>query len=331
MLRSRILFALCLVAAFATSSAQAQPQRFMGVTFYYAPPPVDASRAAPVYQGLAVSTDRGVTWASRGWVTSSVSDAAIMLDADERVIFLATDYGVLRSRDDGMNWKLVTGWDFPTPTSIAVEGSDIWLATARGVYQSSVGGDHWIFRSKSITGINANYISDIVITSREIFIATGDGLFRTSNKGTTWIRSGLEGHAISSVIVHPSNPTTVAAISQSEGVWLSTDGGWNWVQRNEGLRSKNVKCLAFSPYEKDVVFVGTRDVGLFRSSNLGAQWNVTGGGLTNFNITVLSFDPGIPDRMYAGAENGSFVSNTRGTTWQPFSIRLGYVSSIILR
>ncbi len=321
----------CIIGFLAFETVHAQPLRFMAVGFYYAPPPVDVSRAAPVYQGLAVSTDRGATWANRGWVTSSVSDATFLMISDRRILFLATDYGVLRSRDDGLNWKLVTDWDMSPVTGIANDGQDVWIATARGVFQSTDGGDRWVSRGRSLRGVNATYVSDIAITEREIFIATADGLFRTSDKGGTWIRTGLEGQEISNVIVHPSIATTVAAISSSKGIWISTDGGWNWAERNNGLRSTNVKCLAFSPHEKDVVFVGTRDVGMFRSGNLGLQWAIAGGGLTNFNITAITYDPDIPDRMYAGAENGSFVSNTRGSTWQSFSIRLGYVSTILLR
>jgi photosystem II stability/assembly factor-like uncharacterized protein len=311
--------------------SNAQPQRFMAFGFYYAPPPVDVTRAAPVYQGLAVSTDRGITWSNRGWVTSSVSGGAIMGEGSERNIFLASDYGVLRSRDDGQSWKLLTEWDMPTVTDIAESGSDVWIATVRGVYLSTDGGERWLAKGRSLPGTNAGYINGITITPREIFIATADGLFRSSDQGTTWIRSGLEGRDIFRIVANPATPTTLAAISQTEGIWISTDGGWNWERRNDGLRSTLVKAAAFSPHEKDVLLIGTRDAGIFRSTSLGGQWEIAGGGLTNFNITALAFDPDLPDRVYAGAENGSFVSDTRGRSWQPFSVRLGYISTILIQ
>jgi photosystem II stability/assembly factor-like uncharacterized protein len=324
------LIAGAFLLVLAVSQAQSQPERFMAVSFYYAPPPVDASRAAPLFQGLAVSTDRGATWSNRGWPTSGVSDATMLVHNDVRTIFLATDYGVLRSTDDGLSWKLVTEWDMPVVLGVAIDGDDIWIATARGVFQSKNGGDLWTPKGRMLPGTNASYVSDITVTRREIFIATADGLFRSSDKGSTWIRSGLEGREIFRVIAHPSIPTTFAAISQTEGVWISEDGGWNWSQRNSGLRSTNVKALAFSPHEKDVILVGTRDVGVFKSTTLGNQWDIAGGGLNNFNITAIAFDPDLADRAYAGAENGSFISNTRGKSWQPFSIRLGYISTILL-
>jgi photosystem II stability/assembly factor-like uncharacterized protein len=331
-MRHKLIFLLPLLFLIASGTrADAQPQRFMAFGFYYAPPPVDVTRAAPVYQGLAVSTDRGLTWSNRGWVTSSVTGGAIMSSGGARSIFLASDYGVLRSRDDGQSWRLLTEWDMPTVTDVAVRESDVWIGTVRGVYVSTDGGERWLAKGRLLPGTNAGYINDVTITSREIFLATADGLFRSSDRGTTWIRSGLEGRDIFRVVANPATPTTLAAISQTEGVWISTDGGWNWERRNNGLRSTLVKAVAFSPHEKDVLLIGTRDAGVFRSTSLGGQWEIAGGGLTNFNITAIAFDPDLPDRVYAGAENGSFVSDTRGRSWQPFSVRLGYISTILIQ
>ncbi|MCZ7554860.1 MAG: hypothetical protein M5R41_00475 [Bacteroidia bacterium] len=311
--------------------AYAQPQRLMAFGFYYAPPPMEAGRAAPVYQGLAVSSDRGVTWSNRGWVTSGVSGVAMLSDGAERVMFLASDYGVLRSSDEGLSWRLLTDWDMPTVTDVAIRDGAIWIATARGVYVSTDRGERWVEKGRLLPGTNAGYVNGITITAREIFLATADGLFRSSDRGSTWIRSGLEGKDVFRIISHPAIPTTFAAISQTEGVWISTDGGWNWESRNSGLRSTMVKCISFSPHERDVILVGTRDAGIFRSTSLGRQWEIAGGGLTNFNITALAFDPDSPDRVYAGSENGSFVSNARGRSWQPFSVRLGYISTILIQ
>ena len=66
----------------------------------------------------------------------------------------------------------------------------------------------------------------------------------------------------------------------------------------------------------------------YAHADLGGKWELSSGGLTNFNITSLLFDPDMPDRIYAGAENGSFISNNRGKTWQAFTVRLGYISAM---
>lgn len=325
-----LLLPLLSFILFAPALAQGQQAGTMYVSFYYAPPASGASRGAPVYQGLAVSSDRGVSWSNRGWQTSAVSGIALHGAAGD-TLFLATDYGVLRSSDQGAQWKLVTEWNVPAVLAVLSERGRLWAASARGLFLSTDGGQSWVLRSGSLTPPNATYISGIVATPHGVMIATADGLYRSSDQGRNWLRSGLQGTAVTRLYAHPTNPAIMAACSEEAGVWISEDGGWNWQLRNEGLRTRAVKCVAFNPREPESMLLGTRDSGTYRSINLGRRWEITGGGLTNFNITTFAFDPDNPDRVYAGSENGSFVSNNKGSSWQAFSIRLGYVSSIMFR
>ena len=300
------------------------------MSFYYAPPPANVSKAAPVYQGFAVSRDGGESWENRGWITSAVS--AIAVDpADAGRVYLASDYGVLASSNAGAQWKLVSGWDMPAVLDIAVEGETIWAATAEGLYQSGDGGTRWRVRTAGLPAPNATYTSAVLLLPGSMIIATADGLFRSSDSGSSWMRSGLEGIALAGVIAHPSAPSHLAAFSNTRGIWISTDGGRSWADRSAGLQFPQVKCAVFDPRERSTLLIGTQRTGVLRTSDLGETWELSSGGLTNFNITALRFDPNQPDRCYAGAENGSFISSNRGTSWQPFTVRLGYVSDIVIQ
>ena len=306
------------------------PDRHFYLSFYYAPPPANVSKAAPVYQGFAVSSDGGERWESRGWITSAVSAIAVDPDDAEHV-YLATDYGVLASSDAGMQWKLVSGWDMPAVLDIAVEGESIWAATAEGLYQSTDGGARWRVRTAGLPAPNATYTGAILLLPGSMIIATADGLYRSSDNGGSWMRSGLEGMAIAGIVAHPSDPSHLAAYSNTRGVWISTDGGRSWTDRSAGLQFPQVKCAVFDPRERTTLLIGTQRTGVIRTSDLGENWELSSGGLTNFNITALRFDPDQPDLCYAGAENGSFISSNRGKSWQPFSVRLGYVSDIVIQ
>lgn len=306
------------------------PERFLYVSFYYAPPPANVSKAAPVYQGFAVSRDRGESWESRGWITSAVSAIAADPDDAERV-YLATDYGVLATSDAGTAWKLVSDWNMPVVLDIAIEDGTIWAATAEGLYESSDGGARWRVRSAGLPVPNATYTSAVLPLSGSMMIATADGLFRSSDGGGSWMRSGLDGIALAGVVAHPSDPSHLAAYSNTGGIWVSSDGGRSWTDRSAGLQFPQVKCAVFDPRERTTLLIGTQRTGVIRTSDLGENWEQSSGGLTNFNITALQFDPDQPDRCYAGAENGSFISSNRGKSWQPFSIRLGYVSDILIQ
>jgi len=325
----RAMLVLLLLSKLA-AHVQAQPDRVMYVTFYQAPVSIAAARAVPTYQGLAVSTDRGQTWENRGWSTSAVSNIAIS-DRDNSSLFLATDYGVLRGSEHGISLKLVSDQDMPPVLGIACVHGSVWAATSAGLFVSTDSGERWIARHSNLPAPNGSYVTGVLSLANSLLISTADGLFRSTDQGRSWVRSGLDGEEIHRVFTHPTRPEVLAAISQQHGVWISEDGGWNWTQRNEGLRSTAVKTLAFNPDKQDEILVGTRNVGLFRSTNLGKSWDITGGGLSNFNVTALHFDPDDANTVYAGTENGTFISNNQGRSWQSFSVRLGYISAILIR
>ncbi|MBE0645428.1 MAG: hypothetical protein IH600_15195 [Bacteroidetes bacterium] len=308
----------------AQSGAQTRALYF---SFFYAPPPTGVMKAAPVYQGFARSDDRGESWSNLGWLTSAVSGFAVDANSPNRIV-LASDYGVLASLNGGTDWKLISEWNMPPVLVVRLRGAEIWAATARGVFVSSDHGGQWTARSVGLPQPDGSYVSDIQFTSDALIAATADGVFRSTDAGKSWFRSGLNGEAVFRLVVHPGNASIIAAINQEKGVWVSTDGGRLWDDRSATLPSKRVKCAAFDPRSDGAILVGTVDMGVMRSADLGRKWELSSGGLTNFNITSLLFDPDMPDRVYAGAENGSFISNNRGKTWQAFSVRLGYVSAM---
>jgi photosystem II stability/assembly factor-like uncharacterized protein len=322
---SVVLLFLC--GATVKTAAQQSAERWLYASFYFAPPPANVSKAAPVYQGLAVSSDRGESWSSRGWITSSVN--AISVDpTDPRHLVLATDYGVLHSTDAGENWKQISNWDMPAVLDVHLAADMIWAATSEGVFQSTDGGARWRVRNVGLPSPDGTYATALLALPGSMMLATNDGIFRSTDQGESWVRSGLDRASCSGLRAHPKDQSHIAAWSQQEGIWISTDGGRSWINRNGGIQFPFVKCAAFDPRDRGTILIGTQRSGVLRSTNLGENWELSSGGLTNFNITALLFDPDQPERVYAGAENGSFISDTRGKTWQPFSVRLGYVSDL---
>jgi photosystem II stability/assembly factor-like uncharacterized protein len=263
-------------------------------------------------------------------VTSAVSDFAID-ENDSRRIILATDYGVIESENAGENWRVISGWNMPPVLTVRLRGKEIWAATARGVFVSSDRGAQWVSRSVGLPAPDGSYVSDLLFTTDALLAATADGIFRSTDDGKSWFRSGLNGEEIFRIMVHPKNPDLFAAVREGKSIYVSSDGGRIWTDKSANLPTRKVKCAAFDPGDQNTILVGTVDMGVIRSIDLGNKWEFSSGGLTNFNITVLLFDSGLPDRVYAGAENGSFLSNNRGKTWQAFSIRLGYVSAMEMR
>src|SRR5512145_3030396 len=91
-----VFFLGALLSSHTVFAQEGAAPRSLYFSFYFAPPPSGLSKAAPVYQGFARSTDRGTTWRSLGWLTSFVSGFAIDPRDPARIV-LASDYGVLFS------------------------------------------------------------------------------------------------------------------------------------------------------------------------------------------------------------------------------------------
>mgnify|MGYP001164771761 CR=1 FL=1 len=330
LLQLTLLPLLCTIALAQQVAGQDEGEGRMYMSFYYAPPPAEVSRAAPVYQGLAMSLDHGQTWQTRGWLTSAVSAIGVSPDDADHLV-LGTDYGVLHSTNAGEEWKLVSGPDMPPVIDIVFDGTVIWAATADGLFQSVDQGNSWRARNAGLTSANSSYVTGLHFMETSILISTGDGVYRSTDEGESWSPSGLQDLALRGIAVHPRFPEHMAAYSTEKGIWVSTDGGRSWTERNKGLRAPLVKAVVFDPRDRNTLIIGTQIIGVLRSSDLGQTWEQSSGGMTNFNVTTLAFDTISPDRVYAGAENGSFVSHNRGKSWQPFSVRLGYVSDIWIR
>jgi photosystem II stability/assembly factor-like uncharacterized protein len=64
----------------------------------------------------------------------------------------------------------------------------------------------------------------------------------------------------------------VVYVTNRDGVFRSEDGGMTWEARSAGLTNMNIRALAMSAVDSDVLYVGTNRKGLFRSVDRGLSW-----------------------------------------------------------
>ncbi len=291
------------------------------------------SEREQILTGLAISTDQGNTWRSVGWKNAPTNDFCIH-PSDHSTIFLACDNGVLRSRDDGQNWKLVTPWFVTLVKQIKIhpkKAQRIIAGTAKGIFISEDEGDSWKESSSGLRTPDDTFISSVVFPSddmNEILIGTENGLYRSIDGGLNWLPFGLQGKAVRSLVQHPANKNLWAAATARNGIYLSINNGSSWEQRNSGLLSELMFTVSFDPSSEKIIYCSSPNYGIYKSIDGGKSWMLRSRGLTNMTVVSLCVDPTNTKRIIAGTKTGSFISDNDGENWKDFTLRWTHVSSL---
>lgn len=137
--------------------------------------------------------------------------------------------------------------------------------------------------------------------------------------GGNWQESGLANQHILTLAVDTNNSQNVYAGGAGGEVFVTTDGGQHWAERDNGLPFPNsINQLAFDPSGKKL-YAATAQ-GLFLSTDGAQHWGSIPGNaeplaLRNQNIVALTFDLNHPQTIYAATANEVFVSDNDGIVW----------------
>jgi photosystem II stability/assembly factor-like uncharacterized protein len=143
------------------------------------------------------------------------------------------------------------------------------------------------------------------------------GVFKSLDGGATWNPSGLDGAAVTQLVIDPSAPGTLYAVTQGDygsprgfhGAYKSTDGGTTWNSVSTGLdrvisAGANVTALVIESGNPNTLYIGASGVGVFKTADGGVSWSPLSTGLTNLDVRSLSAAPG--HTLYAGTSGGVF-------------------------
>lgn len=264
--------------------------------------------------GAYRSLDRGRSWDaigySRGLAAAHVS--AVAFDPqDANVLYLGTEYGVYRSGNGGSTFQQVSPSGYIAALTPAPSNPSIVYAPYHPGYNS-----------------------------------TTTGLFKSTDRGVNWtsVNTNLpSGLRITKLVVHPTNPSTLYAVSGTDlfvsgalpSLWNSTDGGATWTRLGSSLG--NIWDLAMDPSNPQVLYV-TVYTGTPRSSWSGSVYKSTDGGLTwalkgshTGCVLVKRDQPQTlwvidPDRDEGDPEQGVWQSTDGGNTWSKTSEMAGWDS-----
>lgn len=130
---------------------------------------------------------------------------------------------------------------------------------------------------------------------------------KTTDGGATWIDLG--GHAAGFGLAMDPTNSNILYSDLGGGVEKTVDGGVTWEAVSQGLWSAVIWSLAISPFDPNVLFVGTNGDGAFKSIDGGATW-----ASLDIDSTVYGFlvDPNDGNIVYAGSNGDGVYKSTDG-------------------
>lgn len=244
---------------------------------------------------------------------------------------------------DNTTWRMIFGGDGGYTAVDPSNPSTVYFEYVNvNLFRTDNGGA--TFQQIDTNGINGNdphnfYVDYTLDPSNPSHLLYGtDHIYTTTDKGASWSvlatpkKNGFNtnGAPVQWLAIAPSDPNTIYAATDDASVYVSTDAGVNWTQRNIPTVQDFIQQIVVDPadpktaYAVRPAFNGGGGAGhVFETNNAGAAWRDISGNLPD--LPAFSFATDVrpnKQRIYVGNDNGVFASTDDGATWSKFKTGL---------
>jgi len=256
-----------------------------------------------------------------------------------------------RSDDSGATWRQLKGGMAAPPEVVKIDPTNpdvVYIGTfGEGIYRTVDGGATLTHVTTGLLGggIYALAIypgkSNIIFASRSIngfgeFSNSLGTLAKSVDGGISWSDYNGPPFNIVDIQIDQTNPSTMYAATSGSpnakgtGLWKTTDGGANWMQKNQGLAYLNLTTIAINPSNPNVLLVGTghrpyggtAGGGIYKSADGGNTWHKVS--IPNLEINRILINPSNPNVIYAATFGGGVYKSTDGgENWSQANAGIG--------
>jgi len=265
--------------------------------------------------------DAAGAWQHIGYNDLSITAAAFD-PRDPNVIYTAALNGCWRSLDGGKTWRQTNDWTITEGRDVEVDPhapDHVYLALPDGVAVSTDRAQTWTRRESGLPD-RGKYTQTIEVDRSQAGRALAGcetGIYLTENGAQSWQRVLPTKDTVDDIQQSYHDPKTWIAVTQSDGAWMSNDGGATW-SKVEGVPSEHTLYnVTFDPHHPQRIAIGGWDAGVLTSEDGGKTWtNRTAGLPEPHHVWRVGVDPD-NGLLYASVVKQTlFTSSDFGRTWQ---------------
>ena len=263
--------------------------------------------------GLFRTRDAGATWlalSSGSFVSGAV--ALTVSPVDPTQLLLATDSGVLSSRNAGRDWTVEAAVLVGAAFAVVYDwdGARALASGAQAIFRRD--GEGWRAIRAPAGAAPARALTRGAVPGR-VYLAGWTGLHRSDDWGTSWVdvSAGLPDD-VEALEVRLQGPEVVHAIAGGR-LWQSDDAGRQWRLSPVGSPSERVEAVTLDgdALARVWALAGGR---LWRSDDGGAGWRAVGGPLPDPRPVARAMAVVGPAVLVA-TERGLYQSRDGGDRW----------------
>ena len=267
--------------------------------------------------GLFRSRDHGARWlpVNEGRFIGGALGLAIS-PSDSHHLLLATDSGLLRSRNGGRDWQaeapaVLYGGVFAA--AFDRDGVRALASTAHGLFRTTDDGLTWRRTPLSKEALPARAIA--AGPAGRAYVAGANGFWRSDDWGASWRAEsdGLPDGPVSAPVIAAGSPGIIWVIAGGR-LWRRAEGADAWEPSDAGMPEGRVDTVASGPGDPARLWAAAADQ-IYRSDDRGRSWTPAGRPLPEPNTSVRGI-AAAHSAIVLTTHRGLYRSADGGRTWQ---------------